>query len=191
MQIVEPKYTDGVAFFCTDAQFVKLTKAVETFKKFAPEVKGYEHQYDVWKEAIRVVIVLNDRGYENGLYHDYGIWVVKHAQIMEQDHIELSSGMFHEAQHMVQYQNDDTVFTGENYEKNLDAMEEDAYRAQRAYLEWVGDSNDLVWLGKGFERKHWMAQDETGEDYNVLLVEHDTWEPIVKAHDAYLKRGAS
>ncbi len=190
MEIKKPQYIDRVAYFCTKQQFENIKKAVETFKKFAPEVKGYEHLYDVWEANMRALVVLQESGGENGLYSDIGVYLMKKGLFKVMDHVYLASLFFHEARHIEQYLKDLTLFKEDNYMDNLEWTEEDAYKAQRAFLEWVGDENDLKDLDEDFESKWWLEEgndsEEYGEEEVVPLKEHERWIEIAHKHLDYL-----
>lgn len=191
MKIKKPQYIDGVAYFCTSQQFEELKKAVDTFKKFSPDVKGYEHLYDIWQDNMKAVIVLQEAGDENGIYAEYGVYIMKKDTFKVMDHVYLASLLFHESRHVEQDINNPTIFQEESYMKNLEWTEEDAYKAQRAFLEWVGDKNDLKDLDEDFESKWWLEDGNSSEEYNkddvVPLKEHDKWIKIVDKHLDFLE----
>jgi len=189
MKINKPQYIDGVAYFCTKSQFQILTKTMDTFRKFVPSIKGYEHMYDMWKNNMKAVIVLQEDGYENGIYADMGVYILKKIMFENEDHVYIASNFFHESRHIEQYLKDNTLFSEENFMDNVEWTEEDAYKAQRAFLEWVGDENDLKDLDEDFSSKWWLKAGDDSDGLDSLSIstdEHERWMEIVDAHLEYL-----
>ncbi len=184
------QYIDSVAYFCTAGQFKPLKKALETFKKFASEIKGYEHLYDIWRDNMRAVIVLQENTANNGVYAAHGVYLMGREVFDNMDHVYLASLFFHEARHIEQHLKKPEIFEEENYMESLEWTEEDAYKAQRAFLEWVGDENDLKDLDEDFESKWWLEDDNESDEYAkddvVPLKEHDRWIKIVHEHLNFL-----
>lgn len=185
----KPQYIDGVAYFCTKVQFAALTKAIDTFKKFVPNIKNYEHLYDTWRDKMKAVIVLKEDGNENGIYAEYGVYIMKRGIFDVMDHVYLASLLFHESRHIEQDIDNPTIFQEENFMDNVEWTEEDAYKAQRAFLEWVGDEDDLKDLDEDFGSKWWLKAGGNSDGLDSLSIsrdEHERWMEIVDAHLEYL-----
>lgn len=175
--IMKSKVLDTISIFADkDAEHEKIKEAFEIFKKHRP------HLFKVW-QSMNSVAVLSEEGYENFIYYDLKVFLLKTATVLEMENHFLASLFVHEAQHLVQYKKNPNEFDDEFLaEKLYEDHERDAYETQQNFLREVGTQEDVEWLKEQFENKWWIDNTNSEVGENIAMRDGDHYRKIAEKY---------
>lgn len=166
----------NIEIHASQEEVEKIQQTFEIFEKNNPKL------FSVW-QTMKAVIVLQEDGYENFIYYDLKVFLLKTATVLEMEPHFLASLFVHEAQHLLQYANnpdefDDYDRAKQYYEKH----ERDAYEAQQKFLKKVGTQDDCDWLQEQFEKKWWVDTSQKKEGENIAFRDGDYYRKIAEKY---------
>jgi len=163
-------------FTSKNEELLKMEKAFKIFESVRPEL------FKMW-ETMNSVVVLQEDGYENFIYYDLKIFLLKTATVLEMEDHFLAGLFVHEAQHLVQYKKNPEEFDNEVLaEKLYEEHERDAYDVQQDFLREVGTQEDVDWLREQFENKWWIDDSKIENGENIAMRDGDHYREIAEEY---------
>lgn len=152
---MEKKYKNIIIKANTKKEINNLVKAIQF-------VETHSKLYAKKLQTLELILVLqNNKDYENGLLVEYNIWICNNKTILECSTLYLASLLVHEARHLMQY--DRKTFPGygkkpgmKRSKKLEQRLETDAYVVQRNFLKKL--NYDTEGLDKQFKEKWWLSK---------------------------------